>query len=357
MKRGERLKAFSVRREGRYIKLFFAFVSGYLAAEALGFKLAAPFVAASAWMTPSLSSSLKENKLFFMQRVMANFAAIPLGLFLFRLFGHEFAAMAVTAALMLFLVWLQPKVFRLTSLGVALSLIAAVGVDLSSAVERVLGVAIGMAYGYLVDLIVLPPDHGYKFRRDLLKALPQLANQLTALAGQRGFAPIETDSSKVIQAAVQLKDDLNTLKKDVVLRESRHLRRYAAFIKLYEAQEALLASGSRLLAKLALYRQEFSFLPIAVQNKIWDDLACLAQNSQILCRRLQSPAGSELCFFCAMEIGPASNNQLGALVLQSAVIEYAEALRFADKLSLAALAQKKDRSFGSVSQKRGFWRR
>ncbi|WP_169307276.1 FUSC family protein [Chitiniphilus eburneus] len=284
MNPGTRLSALSISQEGRFVKLLIALLVGYSLPALWGASPGiAETMASSAWLTLGLGPSVESSKKYFLQRSMANLVPIPIGLVLYPLVPEPLAIIVLVALAMFVLVKHFPNAFRLTSMGIAICLVAGFGRDLAAAEGRMFAVFFGMLIGFLVELYVLPPDQGYKFHLLARRASRQLGALFESVAATRSLDSLTGGClDSLTRAQLDLRDQLANFKADYGPRGRRHLRRYQADMALFGHRVALIASGEHLLRTLADCHALFDTLEPAFREHVFVHLARIDEVHQQL---------------------------------------------------------------------------
>ncbi|MBM3117321.1 FUSC family protein [Jeongeupia naejangsanensis] len=321
----DRLSRLSISQEGRFVKLLIALLLGYGLPTLFNAKpYIAETMASSAWLALGLGPSIETSKKYFIQRSMANLVPIPIGLALYPLVPEPMAIIVLVAIVMFVLVKRFPDAFRLTSMGIAICLVAGFGRDLAAAEGRMFAVAVGMAIGFLVELLVLPPDQGYRFHQLAHRGSTQLAALFEAVVATRSLASLTPAClDPLTQSQLETRAQLANFKADYGPRGRRHLRRYGGERGLFEHRLALIDSGTGLLRKLGDSRGLFELLEPSFRDHVFAHLAQIHEVHRQLAayfehRRTEPPAHPYL----DTPYTPADSANPYNMVLQGALMEH-----------------------------------
>ncbi len=251
----------SVSQYGRYIKLFIALVSGYMLPYLFGHKELSASMATSAWLSLALGPSISNSRAYFVQRFMTNLVPILGGTIIFIITRHGFITMMIVTLFMFVLMSKFPNRFRLTSLGVSLTLITGIGGNFTAGGERLISVWLGMAVGFFIECYILPPDQGFKMKKmltDMEKKIIKIYYGLLhdrTLTSLKGFKIDElTEGLKKIEA------QMAGFNKDFSIKWAKHLRKYEKDIDFFKYSIELLDVSVRFLQKVCLFENDLTEL-------------------------------------------------------------------------------------------------
>lgn len=252
-----KIEELSISQYGRYLKLFIALTTGYLIPYIFGHKELSASMAASAWLSLSLGPSVSNSKGYFLQRSMANFVPIFIGVLVFIITKHAFISMVIVTLFMFFLVSKFPNTFRLTSMGIALALITVFGGDFVAAQTRVLSVWAGMFLGFLIECYILPPDQGYKLKKMISSMEKIIVKIFYEILYDKNF-----DYLKKLEVDFLLKDlkdiekQFSLFNKDYSIKWIKHLRKYKKDISFFGYSIELFEVSIKFLQKICLFKDE-----------------------------------------------------------------------------------------------------
>jgi len=251
---------FSLSETAQYAKLTLGLWIGFAIPYYLGYPDAAVALASSTMLTLALGSSISAARSYFYQRVFSNAVAMPIGTLLIWLTAPHLMLGAFLLPLVIFaIVRLKPTLFRMTSITVPMTLVLYTGEHLPLLEQRLIGVALGMLLGFIIQQIAFPPDHGYWANTQINEGNQHAIEALSLLTGGAATREeIKPLTAKLRVASTNLKQAHSLLKLDLEQAwVSSHLKRNRERLPLFLCYHEVFDSLVNFLETMDTFHDQF----------------------------------------------------------------------------------------------------
>jgi hypothetical protein len=254
------LARFSLSETAKYVKLTLGLWIGFAIPWYFGYPDAAVSLAGSAMLTLALGSSISAARNYFYKRVVSNVVAMPLGTLLIWITApHLWLGVFLLPLVIFAIVGIRPSLFQMTSVTVPMTLVLYTGEHIPLLEQRLIGVVLGMLLGYLIQLIVFPPDHGYWANTLVNDGNQQATEAMSLLAdGVLDKQKIKPLTAKLGTSGSNLKQAHTLLKEDIEQAwMSPHLSRNRVRLPLFRCYHELFDSLVTFLETIDTFHDQF----------------------------------------------------------------------------------------------------
>jgi len=272
------LARFSLSELAKYTKLTLGMWLAFGIPYSLGYPDAAVALAGSTMLTLALGSSISAARGYFYKRVMSNLVAMPIGTWLIWLTApHLWLGVILLPIVIFAIVRLKPSVFQMTSITVPMTLVLYTGEHLPLLEQRLIGVVLGMLFGFILQQIAFPPDHGYWANTLVNEGNQQSTAALAEVAaGRADAASLKQATAALRQSSSNLKQAHELLKSDLEQSwVSAHLERNRDRLPLFLCYHELFDSIVSFLETLDSFSAQFDALDPEWQDAYRRSLARL----------------------------------------------------------------------------------
>lgn len=274
------LARFSLSELAKYAKLTLGMWLAFGIPYSLGYTDAAVALAGSTMLTLALGSSISAARGYFHKRVMSNLVAMPIGTLLIWLTAPHLWLGVILLPLVIFaIVRIKPSVFQMTSITVPMTLVLYTGEHISLLEQRLVAVVLGMLFGFILQQIAFPPDHGF-WANTLLNDGNEQSTAVLAdvAAGATDPASLKKAAATLRQTSGNLKQAHDLLKSDLEQSwVSTHLKRNRDRLPLFLCYHELFDSIVGFLETLDGFNAQFEALDVRWKEAYQHSLARLVE--------------------------------------------------------------------------------